>query len=325
MPLHVTNGLSAVARLRAAGIEGEFLPWDDVLHEGPVPAGLDAASLRDARAGFIAASGWAPLEEARAALVARDARLEAARDGDEVVLWFEHDLYDQLQLVQVLDRIGDAPVRARVTLALASDYLGRATPDAVHALHAARSDVTPAVAGVARRAWAAVRGGDPAALCTLADDPALAVLPHLAAALHRLLDELPGARDGLSRSERQALEAIADGHDTPAAAWQASHHEREPAVFLGDSTFAGQLARLSACRVPLVRFADGGEVRAPRAGDDGAGFWQRRVALTEQGRAVLAGGADHVALNGVDRWIGGVHLGAASPWRRDGARVVRVR
>ena len=33
---------------------------------------------------------------------------------------------------------------------------------------------------------------------------------------------------------------------------------------------------------------------------------------------MLDGGADHVALNGVDRWIGGVHLqGRAVPWRWD--------
>jgi len=33
---------------------------------------------------------------------------------------------------------------------------------------------------------------------------------------------------------------------------------------------------------------------------------------------VLAGKADHVALNGVDRWIGGVHLdGPDSRWRWD--------
>ena len=40
--------------------------------------------------------------------------------------------------------------------------------------------------------------------------------------------------------------------------------------------------------------------------------------LTEAGREVLAGRRDHVALNGVDRWIGGVHLtGTDVPWRWD--------
>ena len=40
--------------------------------------------------------------------------------------------------------------------------------------------------------------------------------------------------------------------------------------------------------------------------------------LTDAGRAVLAGEADHVAICGVDRWIGGVHLqGRDVPWRWD--------
>jgi hypothetical protein len=40
------------------------------------------------------------------------------------------------------------------------------------------------------------------------------------------------------------------------------------------------------------------------------------VRLTDAGHGVLAGADDHVRLNGVDRWIGGVHLaGDAAPWR----------
>ena len=44
--------------------------------------------------------------------------------------------------------------------------------------------------------------------------------------------------------------------------------------------------------------------------DAGAGAVDRHaaVALTDAGRGVLDGAADHVALNGIDRWIGGVHL-----------------
>jgi hypothetical protein len=43
-----------------------------------------------------------------------------------------------------------------------------------------------------------------------------------------------------------------------------------------------------------------------------------RLRLTATGARVLAGEADHVALNGVDRWIGGVHLqGHQVPWRWD--------
>ena len=47
-----------------------------------------------------------------------------------------------------------------------------------------------------------------------------------------------------------------------------------------------------------------------------------RLALTDDGDRVVAGEADHVVLNGIDRWLGGVHLvsapGDADPiWRWD--------
>jgi hypothetical protein len=42
------------------------------------------------------------------------------------------------------------------------------------------------------------------------------------------------------------------------------------------------------------------------------------VRLTDTGARVLAGQADQIARNGIDRWIGGVHLhGHHVPWRWD--------
>jgi hypothetical protein len=47
-------------------------------------------------------------------------------------------------------------------------------------------------------------------------------------------------------------------------------------------------------------------------------FARAAVHLTTAGREVLAGRADHVSLNGTDRWIGGTHLiGTAPSWRYD--------
>ena len=60
--LHVTNGDCAVEVLRAAGMCGDFLPWRDVLHEGPVDPSLSLADLSVLRARFVADSGWASHE-----------------------------------------------------------------------------------------------------------------------------------------------------------------------------------------------------------------------------------------------------------------------
>src|SRR6185436_9837159 len=97
--LHVTNGDHAVAVLRAAGMQGEILPWRDVLHEGPVDAALPLEAHSKLRARFIAEAGWAPRAEVEASFAERDAALRGSSRAPEVVLWFEHDLYDQLQLI----------------------------------------------------------------------------------------------------------------------------------------------------------------------------------------------------------------------------------
>jgi hypothetical protein len=39
--LHVTNGDSVLHLWKKAGLLGTHMAWRDVLHEGPVPAGLD--------------------------------------------------------------------------------------------------------------------------------------------------------------------------------------------------------------------------------------------------------------------------------------------
>src|SRR6478672_6472111 len=91
--LHVTNGESAGNTLRQTGLGGAVLPWQDVLHEGPVPAAARAKLLR-ARATFLSECGWGPRSAIQSSLERRDRQLrEALRDGRGLVLWFEHDLY----------------------------------------------------------------------------------------------------------------------------------------------------------------------------------------------------------------------------------------
>lgn len=71
--LNITNGDAAVPPLRAAGVEGDVLPWRDVLHEGPVPTGLDEAELGAVRARFLALDRILSQEEVLRDFAVRDA------------------------------------------------------------------------------------------------------------------------------------------------------------------------------------------------------------------------------------------------------------
>ena len=57
--LFITIGDSAAGRIERAGFTTEIVPWRDVLHEGPLPAGLSLEGLGEVRARFIADQGWA--------------------------------------------------------------------------------------------------------------------------------------------------------------------------------------------------------------------------------------------------------------------------
>jgi hypothetical protein len=130
--LFITNGDSAAGKIGASGLAGEILPWRDVLHEGPVPGGLSPEGLADVRARFLAERGWTDLAGARRDFAQRDATLASYGDHEEIVLFFEHDLYDQLQLIQVLDWFSERDLEAIAG--------GSSTPGEAFAAHHEREE-----------------------------------------------------------------------------------------------------------------------------------------------------------------------------------------
>ena len=321
--LHVTNGSVVVTRLHDLGLPGRALPWDDVLHEGPVRAGLDHATLRGERAAYLSTVGFDGADIIERGLMARDAALAAALSEDEVVLWFEHDLYDQLHLLQILDRL-DHP---RTTAVLADDYLGGQRPNTLRAWFAARQVITDSQRALAARAWAAFRNPDPAELVAFISDHSAPApdgvadphrgFRHLVPALRRHLQQFPWTGTGLSRTQAQSLSAVAAGAVRVRDAFIAANHELEPAVFMGDSTWWCHIRPLIVAPRPLLEVHG----QKPPTWQDPA-WWHDDAAaptlvVTADGEAVLQGRADHVALNGIDRWLGGVHVTTKSLWRWD--------
>ena len=101
--LYIVNGNCAIEALKDSGIEGDFLSWLDVLHDGPVPEGLSLEELSEVRADFIANCDWTVLEKAKNAFQKRNIVFCKCHEYDEVVLWNSFELFDQLHIMQLLD------------------------------------------------------------------------------------------------------------------------------------------------------------------------------------------------------------------------------
>lgn len=319
--LHITNGDSAASAMAEAGIDGTIIPWRDVLHEGPVTGDLDLEGLRPVRSRFLSDTGWGKYDDILSMMFERDSVVHRFRQYQEVVLWFEHDLYDQLQLIQVLHEFAGWDLgETRLCLVGPSEYLSMVELERLQELRSKHQPVTRRQLDLGRWAWEAFGSPDPTVIQRLLGED-MTPLPFLKAALQRHFEEFPATTTGLSRSETQALEAIRDGAPTLADAFRAAHLDREDPLFLGDATFATYLERLSEGREPLILASDGQRIRPPTwQDDDDREFWTTRAVLTVTGQAVLAGRQDWLAIHEIDRWLGGVHLKRGSPiWRWDPA------
>lgn len=313
--LVITNGDVAGELLRKTLIGAEVLPWRDVLHEGPVPLTDSHEALTKARAGYLAGASGGDVGAIEFEMTARDRGLGMSGEFDRVVLWIEHDLYDQLQLLQVLDWFADHPRQAGTLLLVqVDDYIGRQEPDAIPRYAASAAPVTRAQLDLAKRAWGAFRQPTPEAWAKLLDED-LSALPFLRAAVLRMLEELPGP-DGLSRTERQLLASIEVDESATALGAFVAVQKMEDAEFMGDWSFWRLLNQLALADEPLVA----GLEAAPFQHQDperAKAYLTSRLSLTSLGKAVLAGGADWAKHHTLDRWWGGTHLTEDNLWRWD--------
>jgi hypothetical protein len=309
--IHITNGGCAMAVIQQAGIDGDVAVWADVLYEGPVPGGLEERELREIRANFLSDGEPNAFSRILSGLEQTAAIVDRRSPDEDLLLWFEHDLFDQLALIHLLDRLAASPAGAsRASLICINAFpgrpsfkgLGELTPGELATLLDVREPITNRHFDIARRAWEAFRSSDPRAIEeVVAHD--LRPLSFLGAALRRYLEEFPSTVNGLSRSEMHLLEII---ETQPFETWEVfpRMHEGETAYYITDSS----LWDLALGLAPLVSIE--GDIRTSSL------LPQAAIAITTSGRDALEGRLDRVRVYGIDRWLGGVHLEGRGPmWR----------
>lgn len=313
--LHIRCGTDIVADLRTGGVPGEILVWQDPLCLGPTPA-LPPAAWYETRAAFISQACDLEVATVRAQLEAADAGLARSLDQDEVVLWFEHDMFDQSILARLLAWYEAAPLLPRrLSIVTANSHpdvprfigLGNLNATQLMGLFARRSTLGAEALALGREVWSGWIAADPRGLAALSRRE-MPELPWMPAAIRRHLEELPWTTDGLGLTERLILDAIGDGATGRTVFLRVMSAEAAP--WMGDTMCYHAIRELAAGEVPLISVAG----RRTGTLDEIADLVIRRTAA---GEAVLAGG-DRLAPRTVDRWVGGVKLhGAAPRWQWD--------
>jgi hypothetical protein len=147
--MHIRCGYDIRQTLKDAGFQGEFNLHINPYLQGPVTT--DADWLQQ-RARFIA-DNFGPRSNLKYEEVLRDCREEearlrrASRDFERVVLWFEHDRFDQFVLLRCLAWFAQYGAPPRLELVSTNDFpgnkrflgLGQLPPEALRILWTKRS------------------------------------------------------------------------------------------------------------------------------------------------------------------------------------------
>jgi hypothetical protein len=318
--LHILNGESVAPTLGQATIPGEMFCFRDALMCGPAPAGLLQEDWRRIRAYHLSEDYQVSVEDCEKRLLEQDEALSDFSRHDEIVLWFEHDLFCQINLLYLLDwfaRNQLGPTRLSLinigTFPGKENFrgLGELNAEELASLFPKRELVTPGELDLGAAAFRAYTSTDPTAIEAILDSDT-SHLPFLDTSLRVHLRRFPWRQNGLGLIENRALELISQGfHRFPELF--SRFGAVEPAYGMGDAQFWNMLNGLSNVRVPLVSL-DGKKNGAL----DSESMQSLKVHLTDTGSAVLKGDQDFVRLNGIDRWLGGVHLaGRDNLWRWD--------
>ncbi len=105
--LHILNGDSAVTPFKESGINGEYVVWREVLSEGPINHAFGSDGFWEERESYMSnafelghneysSRVKEPFEEA----------INRISSFNEVCLWFEYDLFCQINMIGLIDYIG---------------------------------------------------------------------------------------------------------------------------------------------------------------------------------------------------------------------------
>lgn len=320
--LHIHNGDASADKAAQSTLPGEHFAFREALVEGPAPSGLSENEWRRIRANHLGECYDMPLERLESELLAQEQKLAAVNDHDEVVLWFEHDLFCQVHLVYLLNWFSEHEVQpGKLSLICIGEFsgrpkfrgLGELTPDELASLFPGRRRITGNQMKLAAAAWSAYCADTPAQIEVFLENDTK-ILPFLDPALRAHLRRFPSTTNGLGLVESTILELLQNGPLTFANLF-AQFGESHPVFGFGDAQLWLALKRMIEARQPIVQLKD-----APRAAQTLTAEISPNAEfqITEFGNVVGERGEDYIKVNGIDRWLGGVHLHAENTvWRWD--------
>lgn len=219
--LHILNGDSTRQTIEQTTISGDLCVWRDVLSDGPAVPDVGNDAFWDIRAAYMSHAFEISSEEFSQKAQAEFEKIASFAHYKEVVLWFEYDLFCQINLLAILhwfsqQELGDTKI-SLICVGHEEGYeklvgLGEIAPERFSALFERRRIMGTYDFSFASDAWLAWCSEDPTDLESFTLLPSNE-FPYLADALKSHLTRFPSLATGLTAIESKIVELIQSGVD----------------------------------------------------------------------------------------------------------------
>lgn len=319
--LHIVNGDIVGEKLRKGNISGDILVWREVYPVGPVFVNSSEPHHRLTRADYLERTMGIPADDYVTNCKSQEQILQNFHQYDEVVLWFEHDWFDQLMLSYLLHWFSNRTLgHTKLNLLCIGDYpgidlfrgLGQLSTKQLETLTGTWQRIRQKELETGRKIWEAYASPNiEEHVGILHEDTSALPFAHAALELH--LSRLPSTMNGLGIVEQTILGLIQHGVDTPRELFNEIGN-RLSVLGMGDLEFWYRLKSMSEQPNALL------EIQEPHTFPDyltqtTPSFENGVVALTEIGMDVAAGVKDWVKVKGMKEWYGGLQLNGDLTWR----------
>ncbi|HEY4391735.1 MAG TPA: sigma-70 family RNA polymerase sigma factor [Paenibacillus sp.] len=309
--LHIVNGDSVADKLKESGVQGEILVWREVYPHGPVFREMSGDNLKQ-RAQYLQQTLGIPPEVYIQGCKEQEQVLQNFANYDEVILWFEHDLFDQTMLCYLLNWFSHQSLGStKLNLLCIGAYpgiklfrgLGQLSAKQLQTLSGTWQSVGPDQLQLGRKVWEAYTSEEWSKHVQVVEEDTEA-LPFVQAAFQAHLDRLPSRDNGVGIIEQVTLEAVSAGIVHP---YELFHHvgDRLHVLGMGDLEYWYHLRKMTEEPYPLLQVQ--GLDTFPDYKHTDPSFRQCVIRLTDLGQQVLSGDANWLKLKGADEWYGSYH------------------
>ncbi len=306
--LHVLNGDATLEIFRKTAIQGDTLVWREVLVEGKVTEAVGSALFWQERAAFFEGMLETDKNVYQTLTIQEFERLKNFPDYKEVTLWFEYDLFCQINLMALLSWFCKQKIRkTRISMVCAGDVagysgwvaLGTIKPEAYPILFGQRVALSGIDLQYADLVWKVFCASNPVDLIPFATKNMHPKFPYLPAALKAHLKRFPSVRNGLNDIEKQMLTLVQDGKISEKEVVR-DMLKKQNFYGFGDLQYALYLKQLN----PLFKTT-------------------KPLALNQWGEKILANQADLLALFPTQEYLGGT-LKRAYRWDHHTENLVKA-